>query len=129
MSIVARSHESFVARFADMDSTQPFAERIDLFVARMWDHYRSEVYLATIEIIMAERDPEQEDLPLTTFDWPNQDHLEMMVRIFGDQAVVPEDLLEGLIFLHCLLTGLAIQEVLEGKKTAVEQSVIAKLDA
>ncbi len=119
-AIVARSHESFVARFADMDSTQPFAERIDLFVARMWDHYRSEVYLATIEIIMAERDPEQEDLPLTTFDWPNQDHLEMMVRIFGDQAVVPENLLEGLIFLHCLLTGLAIQEVLEGDTPRLE---------
>ncbi len=119
-AIVVRSHETFIARFADMDTALPFDERIDLFVSRMWDHYRDEIYLATIEIIMAERDPDQEDIPLAPFDWPNPDHLEMMARIFGDRDVAPEDLLEGLIFLHCLLTGLAIQEVLEGDTPRLE---------
>lgn len=119
-AIVARSHDNFVTRFAEMDASQPFPERVGTFVDWMWDHYRSEVYLATIEIIMAERDPDQVDLPLTPFEWPNPDHVAMMTRIFGDQNVPAEDMLEALIFLHCLLTGLAIQSVLEGDTGRLE---------
>ena len=119
-AIVARSHDNFVTRFAEMDATASFDERITAFVSGMWEHYRSEVYLATIEIIMAERDPDQEDLPLTPFDWPNPDHMEMMTRIFGDQKRSDEDMLEALVFLHCLLTGLSIQSVLEGDTGRLE---------
>lgn len=119
-AIVARSHDNFVTRFAEMDAALPFDQRIDVFVTRMWEHYRSEVYLATIEIIMAERDPDQQDLPLTPFDWPNPDHMEMMTRIFGDQGRSGEDMLEALVFLHCLLTGLSIQSVLEGDTGRLE---------
>ncbi|AZI35099.1 putative TetR family transcriptional regulator [Caenibius tardaugens NBRC 16725] len=119
-AIVARSHESFVSRFADMDASPPVEERIESFLTRMWAHYRSEAYLATIEIIMADRGPEQENIRLTAFEWPNPDHVEMMTRIFGDRGVSPEELLEALIFVHCLLTGLAIQELLENDTGRLE---------
>lgn len=119
-AIVAQSHASFVERFAGIDTTPPLGERIEQFIGRMWEHYRSEIYLATIEIVMADRGPDSEDIALPAFDWPNPDHLELMTRVFGDRGLPPEELLEALIFVHCLLTGLAIQELLEGHAGRIE---------
>lgn len=117
-AVVAQSHARFMARFAEMDAEQPLPERLRRFVELMWAHYRSDLYLATIEVIMAERAAGEVRLP--SFEWPNPDHARLMSRVFGDCPVSDEARLEALVFAHCLLTGLSIQGLLDGEAGRVD---------
>lgn len=120
-AVVAESHTAFQARFADMDTALPFARRVEQFIDRMWAHYSSDLYLATVEIVMADRGADAIALP--AFDWPNHDHMALMQRIFHDRATPPESMLDALLFIHCQLTGLSIQGLLRGQTGPTAQHI------
>jgi AcrR family transcriptional regulator len=55
-AIMDISHANFSALMADPAMlTGALADRVELFVERMWQHYQSDVYLAALEILMAAR--------------------------------------------------------------------------
>lgn len=112
-AVTETSHRKFVARFADMSADGPIEERISLLVEGMWAHYQDDVYLAAVEILMASRDLD----PSTrheVIERPGPDHLAMMKRLFPEVGATSEELLEALIYTHCLLTGLTLQKTLAG---------------
>ncbi|WP_206598587.1 TetR/AcrR family transcriptional regulator [Croceicoccus estronivorus] len=135
-AVVVLSHERFLARLADVDQGQgSIADRASVLVDRMWDHYQEDVYLATVEIIMAGRDMDSTEVGQTVLQWPSGDHIDMMMRIFGDSGVPSESLLEALIFAHCLLTGMTINKLLERDAVRLghhldhcKQALVAMLD-
>ena len=115
-AVIQVSHRKYLARLSDMSVDQgTIADRVSLLVDRMWEHYQDEVYLAAVEIIMAGRDLDPRATQIAAFETPSPDHAALMQRIFGDSGASESDLLEALIFTHCLLTGLTIQKMLEGE--------------
>lgn len=120
-AVILLSHERFMERFADMEvERRALKVRVSDFVDRMWDHYQDEVYLAAIEIIMASRDTEAAHTQVVVFDWPSKDHIALMMRVFGDSGRRPSDLLDVLIFVHSLLTGLTITKVMGGGRAKLD---------
>ncbi len=120
-AVILLSHERFTERFADMPiERRSLKSRVSDFVDRMWAHYQDEVYLAAIEIIMASRDAESAHTQVVVFDWPSKDHIALMTRVFGDTGRRPSDLLDVLIFVHSLLTGLTITKVMGGGRAKLD---------
>jgi hypothetical protein len=50
---------------------------------------------------------------MATFDENAREHIKTLHEIFHDSDLTDEQLQESLIFVHCLLTGLTIEKVLE----------------
>jgi AcrR family transcriptional regulator len=115
-AVIESSHQKFVRRFAEISSDGlNLTDRISLLVDRMWEHYQDDVYLAQVEILMASRDLDPSTTRLEAFERPGADHLVIMKRIFPELKATADELLEALIFAHCLLTGLTIQKILEDR--------------
>lgn len=120
-AVIHLSHERFTARFADIEvERRSLKNRVSDFIDRMWAHYQDEVYLAAIEIIMASRDSENGHTQEVVFEWPSKDHIALMTRVFGDSGRRPSDLLDVLIFVHSLLTGLTITKVMGGGRAKLD---------
>lgn len=118
-AVIVLSHERFTERFAEMEiERRSLKNRVSDFVDCMWAHYQDEVYLAAIEIVMASRD--NEGAQEIVFDWPSKDHIALMTRVFGDAGRRPGDLLDVLIFVHSLLTGLTITKVMGGGRAKLD---------
>ena len=89
-------------------------ERIDHFVDTVWEHYKSDLYFAFSEIVMATRGKKGK-LPLGSVRMNRQleTHLQTMFEIFGDYEVSDLRMKESLRFVHRFLTGFAMDKVLE----------------
>ena len=110
-AVMAISHERFIASVSAPHLRQgTLADRVDAFVDCMWDHYQDDVYLAGLEILLAGREGNS---GMATFDLRAKEHLKTLHEIFHDSDLTDEQLQEALIFVHCLLTGLTIEKVLE----------------
>ena len=110
-SVMTISHERFLASVSAPHLRQgTLADRVDAFVDCMWEHYQDDVYLAGLEILLAGR---ESNSGMATFDLRAKEHLKTLHEIFHDSDLTDEQLQEALIFVHCLLTGLTIEKVLE----------------
>jgi len=110
--VMAISHERFIASMSASHLRQgTLADRVDAFVECMWEHYKDDVYLAGLEILLASR--EMVDRRMATFDENAREHIKTLHEIFHDSDLTDDQLQEALIFVHCLLTGLTIEKVLE----------------
>ena len=108
------SHEKFITRVsAPHLRTGSLADRVDAFVDCMWEHYQDDVYLAGLEILLAGREAGGHSPAMATFDQRAREHIQTLHEIFHDCDLTDEQLQEALIFVHCLLTGLTIEKVLE----------------
>lgn len=89
-------------------------ERIDRFVDTVWQHYKSDLYFAFSEIVMATRGRKGK-LPLRSIRMNHQleVHLQTMFEIFGDYEVSDFRMKESLRFVHRFLTGFAMDRMLE----------------
>ena len=89
-------------------------QRIDRFVDTVWQHYKSDLYFAFSEIVMATRG-QKGKLPLGSVRMNRQlkAHLQTMFGIFGDNDASELRMMESLRFVHRFLTGLAMDRVLE----------------
>jgi AcrR family transcriptional regulator len=114
-AVIQVSHEKYLASLSDMTAgRRALRARVSEFVERSWAHYQDEIFLAAVEIILAWRDLDPAVRRQEAFERPGPDHLAMMVRIFGDSGASPADLMEALLYVHALLTGLSIQVMLQG---------------
>ncbi len=110
--VMTISHERFIASVSAPHLREgTLADRVDAFVDCMWEHYQDDVYLAGLEILLASR--EMVDRRMATFDQNAREHIQTLHEIFHDSDLTDEQLQESLIFVHCLLTGLTIEKVLE----------------
>lgn len=110
--VMAISHERFIASVSAPHLREgTLADRVDAFVDCMWEHYQDDVYLAGLEILLASR--EMVDRRMATFDENAREHIKTLHEIFHDSDLTDEQLQEALIFVHCMLTGLTIEKVLE----------------
>jgi AcrR family transcriptional regulator len=113
-AVMTISHEKFITRVsAPHLRTGSLADRVDAFVDCMWEHYQDDVYLAGLEILLAGREAGGHSPAMATFDQRAREHIETLHEIFHDCDLTDEQLQEALIFVHCLLTGLTIEKVLE----------------
>jgi AcrR family transcriptional regulator len=110
-AVMAISHERFIASVSAPHLRQgTLADRVDAFVDCMWEHYQDDVYLAGLEILLAGREGNP---GMAAFDLRAKEHIKTLHEIFHDSDLTDEQLQEALIFVHCLLTGLTIEKVLE----------------
>ena len=114
-AILDQSHQRFTELMdSDASTAGSLKNRVDQFVERMWQHYQSDLYVATLEILLASRKN-----PLTAAESKIQqqssNHADTMQAWFGDCSLNDEDLLEALIYTHTFLTGLMIEQVFEGE--------------
>ncbi|MBB3048796.1 AcrR family transcriptional regulator [Litorivivens lipolytica] len=114
-AILDQSHQRFTEMLDSDASTEgSLKKRVDEFVDRMWQHYQSDLYVATLEILLASRKN-----PLTAPDskikQQSSSHAHTMQAWFGDCQLSDDALLEALIYTHTFLTGLMIEQVFEGE--------------
>jgi AcrR family transcriptional regulator len=115
--IVLASRDEFNAAVVDQNyAGLDLDQRISLFVDSAWRHYQSDVFLASVEItfwhrnrgIMLAEDVSGDDgrtsaLARTT-----------MERVFAGTGADTDGLMEAMVYMHCVLTGLAFQDILGG---------------
>lgn len=113
-AVLALSHEQFTASMAGADLHHgSLSDRVGLFIDTMWEHYQSELYLAALEILLALRGQRDTTSALQLTEAQARTHLATMHEIFADADVADEQLLEGLVFAHCFLTGLTLERLLD----------------
>ena len=111
-AVMTISHERFIASMSAPHLREgKLADRVDAFVDCMWEHYQDDVYLAGLEILLASR--EMVNRRMATFDENAREHIKTLHEIFHDSDLTDDQLQEALIFVHCMLTGLTIEKVLE----------------
>jgi len=110
-AILNLSHEKFIALTSDQTIRQgTMADRVDFFVDAMWLHYQSDLYLAALGILLAARGVSQVQDSITAM---RDAHLKMLREVFPACSLSDDEIIEALIFTHCVLTGLSIEGVLE----------------
>lgn len=113
-AILDQSHQRFTELMsADGVAGGSLKKRADDFIDRMWLHYQSNLYVATLEILLAMRkNPiKRSDIQLQQ---QSLSHAHTMQEWFADSSLNDEELLETLIYAHTFLTGLMIEQVFEG---------------
>lgn len=95
-------------------NTGTIEERVSHFVDLVWEHYKSDLYFAFSEIVMATRGTNS-NLPLRQILVNNglDEHLKRMVDIFEGYDVSQDRLNEVLRYTHRFLGGFAIDRILE----------------
>ena len=110
-AVLARSHETFVARLADPRYTRgTLQQRVARFVDAAWRHYQGGEFVAALEILLATRSARRA-APELRFD--HGAHLALWRRIFHEVALPDTRMQEAIYTVHCLLTGILVETVLE----------------
>jgi len=110
-AIMDLSHEKFIELTSDASIREgSMADRVDRFVDAMWKHYQSDLYFAAMEILLASRGMSQVQESIMGM---RDSLLGMMRNTFPRSVISDDDIIEALIFTHCVLTGLTIEGALE----------------
>jgi AcrR family transcriptional regulator len=111
-AVLSRSHETFVERFTDARFARGTLEqRVARFVEGAWQHYQGSEYMATLEILLATRTRRGGQQPEIRLN--HASHLELWRRIFHDVALSDARMQEAIYTVHCLMTGILVETVLE----------------
>jgi AcrR family transcriptional regulator len=111
--VLERSHQRFQQRLQDAQFASGTAsERVAKYVDAAWEHYRGDEYMATVEILLATRGHggAGDDLAVSR---SREEHLALGRRIFHDSAATNQRMQEAIYVVHCMLTGILIETVLE----------------
>lgn len=113
-AVLERSHRAFQRTLASSVFTRGTPEaRVAKYVDAAWEHYRGDEYMAAMEILLATRGRAG-----ASQQWSagrsRAEHLALGRRIFHDSAASKQRLLEAIYLVHCMLTGILIETVLEG---------------
>ena len=113
-AVLERSHRAFQQTLANSVFTKGTPEaRVAKYVDAAWEHYRGDEYMAAMEILLAMRGHAG-----ATQQWSvghsRAEHLALGRRIFHDSTASKQRLLEAIYLVHCMLTGILIETVLEG---------------
>lgn len=114
-AVLEISHEEFLELMSDASlRSGSLADRVDVFVERMWRHYQSDMYMAALEILLATRGF-QRNTPSLLAERQTRGHLKNLREIFYDSKLDDKRILEALVFVHCFMTGLTIERMFENK--------------
>jgi AcrR family transcriptional regulator len=107
------------------------SERMALFVDAAWQHYQSDVFRASVEISFWHRNSGLAIADDVTSDDGRTSNLTRVLveKVFAGLGVPTGRLVEALEYMHCVLTGLAFQEILVGSRTRVERHLTHCEDA
>jgi len=111
--VLERSHQRFQLRLQDARFDSGTAsERVAKYVDAAWQHYRGDEYMATVEILLATRGHGRasDDLAVSR---SREEHLALGRRIFHDSSASNQRMQEAIYVVHCMLTGILIETVLE----------------
>jgi AcrR family transcriptional regulator len=117
LAVLEMSRDVYIQSLRSAELKQGSLEdRIDLFVDTVWQHYKSDLYFAFSEIVMATRGKKGK-LPLGSVQMNRQlkNQLQAVFDIFRDYDVPDSRMKELLLFVHRFLTGFAIDRVREPK--------------
>ncbi|HEY6130605.1 MAG TPA: hypothetical protein VIV27_01235, partial [Halioglobus sp.] len=87
-------------------------ERVAKYIDAAWQHYRGDEYMATVEILLATRGHGNAGADLSV-NHSREEHLALGRRIFHDSAASNQRMQEAIYVVHCMLTGILIETVLE----------------
>lgn len=115
LAVLQKSHDVYIESLSTDDlKVGSMEKRVDLFVDKVWEHYRSDLYFAFLEIVMAARGKKGK---YSLYDrWMNKlldVHGETMAEIFDAHKVPKGRLNEAFRFVHRFFTGLAVDQILE----------------
>jgi len=111
--VLERSHRTFQQRLGDPAFAKgSTVARVGRYVDAAWAHYRGDEYMATVEILLASRGASGaiEDLSMGR---SREEHIALARRIFHDSSASKRRLQEAIYIVHCMLTGILIETVLE----------------
>lgn len=122
-AVLDLSHTEFTRTMDDERLRQGArADRVELFIDLMWQHYQSDVYLAALEILLAARGV-QDSVESIVTERQSRGHVKTLREIFHDCKLSDKQLLDALEFVHCFLTGLTIEGVFETRTSNAKQFV------
>ncbi len=125
-AVLQRSHLKFHDALSAPRFTRGDADtRIGKYVNAAWLHYQGEEYMATLEILLATRAHAAPTKDLAISD-SRGDHTALARRIFHDSGASDKALQEAIYTVHCMLTGILLETVLE-PQSFKPQAYIARL--
>lgn len=106
-------------------------QRISVFVDSAWQHYQSDVFLASVEISFWHRNNGQTLSDDIAGDDGRTNELTraMVGKVFAGTGAQTDKLVEATVYMHCVLTGLAFQKILTGDRTPFLQHLAHCKDA
>lgn len=114
-AILEMSYEKFIATMtAPSLRSGTMADRVGVFVDRMWTHYQSDLYLVALEILLATRE-ETDHADRAWEARQGKAHLKIVREIFPDSKLGDARIQEALTFTHFCLTGLSIEGIFESQ--------------
>tara|TARA_R110001599_G_scaffold325504_1_gene537715 strand:+ start:85441 stop:86019 length:579 start_codon:yes stop_codon:yes gene_type:complete len=115
LAVLEMARDVYIQSLRNAELKQGSLEkRIDRFVDTVWQHYKSDLYFAFSEIVMATRG-KKGNLPLGSVSMNRQLklHFQTIFDIFSEYEVSDLRMKESLRFVHRFLTGFAMDRVLE----------------
>lgn len=130
-AILDKSHADFIALMSDCSfDGLDLAARADRFIDMMWSHYCGDAYLAAVDVTLSEgRDPSQSTEWTKTAKTHAKEHIALMRRAFDAPAKSEPELQDLLLFVHVVLTGLAIDRLLEPSRASLAGRHLDRLKA
>jgi AcrR family transcriptional regulator len=111
-AVLSRSHDTFNTRMAAPGFSRGSLEtRVSRFIDAAWVHYQGAEYTATLEILLARRAATAQRGPV--IDLKQHSHLALWRSIYPELKLSDAHLQETIYTVHCLLTGLLVETVLE----------------
>ena len=92
--------------------TGSYDDRVMLFVSLAWRHYQSDIYLATLEILMVTRGQRELAAMLTMSESQAVMQRQRIREIFPECQLDDRELREAIITLNSYLAGLCVHTVL-----------------
>ena len=112
-AILELSYERFLATMTAPGLHQKSMEdRVNQFVDRIWTHYRSDIWLVALEILMGTR--ETANYARMVWESPRgKVHLAIAREIFPESKLSDARIHEALTYAHFSLTGLGLEGLFE----------------
>ncbi len=111
--VLERSHRTFQHSLGDTRFSRGTPEvRVAKYVDLAWQHYCGDEYMATMEILLASR-RRSGAIENLSIGRSREEHLALARRIFHDCTVSNQSMQEAIYIVHCMLTGILMETVLE----------------
>ena len=94
--------------------------RAAALVRRMWDHYQTDHYRVSLEILRATRGARRQRARA----WEQRQgraHLRVVRQVFPETRLTDAQLREALTFTHCCLAGLSMERIFEARVSHIDR--------
>lgn len=115
-AVLERCHQIFLILVNNEELLKgSLEERAAMFIALSWRHYRSDIYVATLEILIATRSHRNVVSLVQLTKQQAAAHNKRIREIFPECPLDDRALSEVMIASHCSLTGLTVEVILQPK--------------